>query len=89
MPRLRRVSDSEGHYGSLVEAIDIHGKIIGNEPIVGCALRVGTPFAGTYSERDWWMTTLITEILDDVTVDCCRYVRFKTANSEYEYWTCY
>ena len=60
-----------------------------SEPKIGAAMRVGTPFARSYSAQDWWQTTLITEILEERTDPedpNFLYVRFKTGNSEYE-WT--
>ena len=54
-------------------------------PQVGCAVRVGSYHARTYSAQDYWTTTPITEILerkddgDEVTII------FKTGNSTYEW----
>lgn len=48
-------------------------------PRVGVAMKVGTYFARTMSTQDWWMTTPITEILED---EGDR-VRFRTGNSVY------
>ena len=90
MPKLKRVSDGEGYHGSLVEAItwndDGSFKIVANHPVIGCSLRVGSPFAGTYSTRDWWMTTEVTEILEESKnkEGLYEYVKFKTKNSIYE-----
>jgi hypothetical protein len=53
----------------------------GNRPIIGCVMQVGSIYARTYQAQDYWMTTPITEILED-TQD---YVRFRTGNSEYEW----
>jgi len=80
MAKLRRDRDGEGHYGSRVESFDPEtGKWMIGGPHVGMALKVGTLTAGTYSRRDWWMTTPVTEIIseDDKTV------KFKTRNSTY------
>jgi len=64
MARLVRESDGEGYYGSRVEAWDrVEKKCVGNEPMIGYCLLVGTIGAGTYSTRDWWRTTEITEIV--------------------------
>jgi len=72
----------EGYYGSLVEAFDPKtGKLVGHEPIVGMALRVGTLTAGMFSDRDWWMTTPIIEIISETEDE----IRFKTANSTYTF----
>lgn len=54
-------------------------KIVSNRPTVGCSMRVGSLTARSYSDRDWWMTTPVTEILEE-TEDR---VRFRTKNSIY------
>ena len=84
MAVLRRDRDGEGYSGCVVDAIKFDsdnpsGKIVGNKPIVGCCLKVGTMTAGTFSSRDWWMTTEITEIISEDDEK----VRFKTGNSTY------
>ena len=82
MPSLARDRDGEGYSGSLVEAIDPDtGKVVGHEPMVGKALKVGTMTAGTYSNRDWWLTTPITEIISETEDE----VKFKTGNSTYTF----
>ena len=82
MSNLIRDSDGEGYYGSRVDAIDpITAEIVGHEPTVGCCLKVGTMTAGTYSTRDWWMTTPITEIISEDN----KQIRFKTKNSTYTF----
>ena len=83
MARLIRDGDGEGHYGSVVKAIDpLTGKTVGREPIVGNALFVGTATAGMFSTRDWWLTTPITEILSESETE----IRFKTGNSIYTFY---
>lgn len=86
MAKLRRVSDGAGDSGSLSEALKWDGdnkvECVGNRPILGASMRVGSPFAGTYSKQDWWLTTAVTDIIED-TGD---YVKFKTGNSTYEWW---
>jgi len=87
MARLIRISDGEGFSGSRSETYEVFknrmlGEIISNRPIVGCCIKVGSLTAGTYSKRDWWMTSIITEILEDKG----DYVKFKTENSTYEWW---
>ncbi len=91
MARLVRVGDGEGHYGSMIESIAWNEEgtlkeITGSVPTVGESMRVGSPFAGTYSTRDWWMTTEITEILEEKKNEegKLEYVKFKTGNSVYE-----
>ncbi len=43
---------------------------------------VGSITARTYSDQDYWLTTVVTEIIEDKG----DYVKFKTGNSVYE-WT--
>ena len=92
MAKLRRTRDGEGFAGSIVFAIRLDPtnpkKLETKEtkkPIIGWALRVGSVTAGTYSTRDWWMTTPVTEILEEKTNNQY-YCKFKTGNSTYEFW---
>jgi hypothetical protein len=92
MASLIRVGDGEGFAGSRVDAIKWdkekdETEVVGHRPTVGCALLVGSLTAGTYSSRDWWMTTEITEILEETEEKGQLYVKFKTGNSIYEFWT--
>ena len=57
-------------------------KVVGNRPMVGCSMLVGSVTARSYSDRDWWLTTEVLEILEDTGNE----VRFKTKNSIYV-WT--
>lgn len=70
--------------GARVEAIKWDGadnhKIVGHEPIVGAALLVGGVTARSYSNQDYWLTTVVTEIVEK-TDD---YVLFNTQNSTYK-----
>ena len=91
MAQLRRVSDGEGYHGSLVESIawnedGTFKEVTGSKPTVGESMKVGTMTAGTYSTRDWWMTTEVTEILEERKNEEGKYeyVKFKTENSIYE-----
>lgn len=91
MARLRRISDGEMEEGALSQAIAWNEdgtlkEIIGDYPVVGCSMKVGSLTAGTYSKRDWWLTTPITEILEEKIKDDILYVKFKTENSVYEFW---
>ena len=91
MPTLRRVRDGEGFIGLVVDAIgfDENGKtkICGDVPMIGYALKVGSVIAGTYSTRDWWMTSPITEFIKETENENGEYyLKFKTNNSEYEFW---
>ena len=90
MAHLRRVSDGKGDSGSAVFAISLNketGKLEYNQtdrPIVGALLQVGSVTARSYSDQDWWRTTFVEEILEE---DLEKgYWKFKTENSEYEFW---
>ena len=85
MATLRRTHDGAGDGGARVEAIrwnedGTFKEIAGHRPIVGCSLLVGSVTARSYSNQDYWLTTKVTEILEERE----DYVRFKTGNSEYE-----
>ena len=86
MPSLRRVGDGAGDSGARSEAISWYKnghfkKVVGNRPTVGCSMLVGCVSARTYRLQDYWLTTVVTEILEDRG----DYVRFRTENSEYEW----
>jgi hypothetical protein len=71
--------------GQRVEAIQYdengrNGKVVGDKPIVGCSLLVGSVTARSYSRQDWWLTTEILEILEETK----EFVKFRTLNSIYE-----
>lgn len=88
MYSLRRESDGEGDSGVMSIAIwlDENNEVKHEHnarPRVGVAMRVGGIFARSYSARDWWQTSLVTEILEEKE----NYVRFRTGNSTYEWWT--
>jgi len=91
MPQLKRVSDGEGCRGSLVEAIAWNEdgsfkEVVAGYPVVGCSVKVGSIIAGTYSTRDYWLTTEVTEILEERKDEEGKYeyVKFATENSIYE-----
>jgi hypothetical protein len=92
MATLRRISDGKGDSGARVEAIawDEDGKIkevVSNRPTVGCSLLVGSVTARSYSKQDYWLTTEVTEILEErIDENKVLYVKFKTGNSIYEFW---
>jgi len=91
MAILRRISDGKGDQGSRVEAIkwnkaDETIEVVGHKPIIGCALLVGSVTARSYSDKDYWLTTEVTEILEEKEHKGSWYVKFKTGNSEYEIW---
>ena len=84
MARLIRISDGGGDMG-FVKAISLNedGSIketLGNKPVVGCSVWIGSVTARSYSDTDYWVTSEVTEILEE-REDYCK---FKTKNSEYE-----
>ena len=82
MSKLIRDRDGEGYFGSRVESIDPKtGKVVSDIPTVGQCLKVGTMTAGMFTNRDWWMTTPITEIISEDD----KQIRFKTKNSTYTF----
>lgn len=88
MAILRRLRDGAGDSGARVEAIrwnenGTFKEIAGNVPMIGCSLLVGSISARSYSSKDYWLTTEVTEILEERE----GYVKFKTGNSEYEFLT--
>ncbi len=87
MARLKRISDGAGDEGSRSEAIawnedGTFKEVVGRKPVVGCSMLVGSVTARSYSRKDYWLTTPVTEILEERQ----DYVRFRTENSEYEWW---
>ena len=91
MARLKRVADGEMEEGALAEAIawnedGTFKEVVGNYPVVGCSMKVGSITARSYSNRDWWLTTEVTEILEEKIEDGLLYIKFKTKNSVYELW---
>lgn len=94
MPKLTRLSDGEGYQGSLVESIAWNEdgsfkKVTGSKPTVGESVRVGTMTAGMFTDRDWWMTTPVTEIIKEERNEEGKltYMMFRTENSTYEITT--
>ena len=87
MYNLRRERDGAGDGGAMSMALwleDSEVKIEHNaRPRVGVAMRVGSFHARSYHSQDWWQTTVITEIIEESD----HYVKFKTGNSIYEWWT--
>ena len=81
MAILIRNRDGEGFSGSRIDSFDPNNKmkLSGHEPKVGHCLLVGSITAGTFSARDWWMTTPITEIISESENE----IRFNTKNSSY------
>lgn len=88
---LRRTRDGAGDSGARSQAIkwDENGKfnkVVGYVPTIGCSMLVGSLSARTYSGSDYWLTTEVTEIIEEINSDDVHYVKFKTGNSEYEWW---
>lgn len=91
---LYRRRDNAGDCGSMSDAYHWpNGQENGAEvihdskPFVGSILRVGTPFSRSFSDQDWWQTSMITEIIEEwIDATNAECVRFKTTNSEYM-WT--
>lgn len=85
MYSLRRERDGAGDSGSQSLGVWLEGNEVkysqDARPRVGIALQVGSLYARTYTEQDYWQTSLITEILKEEE-DC---IRFKTGNSIYEW----
>ena len=87
MATLKRVSDGKGDQGGLSQAIkwnedSTFKEVVSDRPTIGCSMYVGSVTARSYSYQDYWLTTEITEILEEKD----DYVKFKTKNSEYEWW---
>lgn len=57
-----------------------------SQPVVGERMQVGTPFARTFSNQDWWMTTEVAEILESYEDEDSFNVKFKTVNGSYYHW---
>lgn len=55
-------------------------EVVAHVPTVGCSLLVGSVTARSYSDQDYWLTTIVTEILEESKIGC----KFKTQNSTYE-----
>ena len=82
--RLVRERDGEGYSGHMLISIDPKtGDVVGKngEVYIGCCIRCGTFYAGTFTDRDWWMTTPVTKILEQ-DKDNSK-IKFKTGNSIY------
>lgn len=87
MAKITRVTDGKGDMGGLSQAIKWNEngtfkEVISERPTIGCSMLVGSVTARSYSDQDYWLTTEITEILEESD----DYVKFKTKNSEYQWW---
>ena len=89
MPRYSLVRDdgSAGDSGLMCQILDAESyqPIPGETyPKIGCGVRVGSPYARTYSMQDWWQTSPVVEILEEnVDENGYRSMKFKTRNSIY------
>ncbi len=84
MYSLVRSGDGAGDSGLMSESIEWkedgqHIITDNSRPILGQSMRVGSFLARTYSAQDWWLTTPVSEILEDNGNE----VIFKTGNSVY------
>ncbi len=91
MAKLIRESDGSGDSGSNSQAIQwkkdgTFDKVVSNRPVIGCSMLVGSVTARSYSTQDYWLTTPVTEILEEKIIDGEIYVRFRTGNSVYGFW---
>jgi hypothetical protein len=61
-------------------------EIIDSKPVVGCSLLVGSVTARSYSSQDYWLTSKVTEVLEERrnSDGMMEFVKFKTENSIYE-----
>jgi hypothetical protein len=61
-------------------------EVTGSVPVIGCSVLVGSVTARSYSYQDYWLTTKVTEILEEEKDEDGMYLRikFKTENSIYE-----
>lgn len=61
-------------------------EVVGSTPVVGCSMLVGSVTARTFAAQDYWLTTPVTEILEEEKDENGNFVRvkFKTENSVYE-----
>ena len=86
MYSLRRLSDNAGDAGSMSNVVyEENGEVVvepHSKPRIGVRMMVGSSYARTYTEQDWWSTTTIIEILDEKE----DYVKFKTKHSIYEWF---
>jgi hypothetical protein len=61
-------------------------EIVDSKPVLGCSVLVGSVTARSYSAQDYWLTTKVTEIIEEKKGDDGYYelIRFKTEKSIYE-----
>jgi hypothetical protein len=71
-----------GDSGGLLESLTVEDDKVVHYPAevrVGCRVRCGSVYARTMQSQDWWMTSLVQEILEATP----QRVRFRTLNSIY------
>jgi hypothetical protein len=85
MATLIRLNDNKTVSGKNVDAVkwkedNTFGAVVGHKPVVGSSVLVGN------SIFDYWLTTVVTEILEEREDEEGKqtYVKFKTLNSIYE-----
>lgn len=87
-PDGRREIKEQGHRVEAIQwkADGTFDKVAGNIPTVGCSMLVGSITARSYSSQDYWLTSVVTEILEEKKNEdgTYEYVRFRTENSTYE-----
>lgn len=71
--------------GARVEALDWNEdgtlkEVKAHTPTVGCSLLVGSVTARSYSDRDYWLTTPVTKIIEETN----EHILFETENSTYK-----
>ena len=92
MALLKRVGDGAGDMGARSQALSYNEDgtfkaVVSDLPTVGCGFLVGSVTARSYSEKDYWLTTPVTKILEErIENDGAVYIKFATENSVYEFW---
>jgi len=89
MPELRKIH-TNGHEeikdgGAMCDAIAWNEdrtfkEIAGHKPIIGCSMMVGSMRARSYANQDYWLTTVVTKIIEETEEYCI----FETENSKYK-----
>lgn len=57
-------------------------EVVSDRPTVGCSMLVGSVTARSYSDQDYWLTTRVSEILEESEDE----VKFKTENGSTYLW---
>lgn len=57
-------------------------EVFSDRPTVGCSMLVGSVTARSYSDQDYWLTTRVSEILEESEDE----VKFKTENGSTYLW---